>query len=462
MDRPFWHNHFCIAARDPLVALGGILLLSISSARAEEPEIILRRSFAQPALNGSAPEVVLIEPIYKSPMSNKAARTLVPLDRGSLRLAAGKSSGNQNSSSPAPPVATQAPTAVPPPEVPGVAKKSPADWPKVLPTGKVEAAPAPDVFTADEIASAKARCAVILKGLDAVVTEEPPIKVGACGAPAPVQLISVGKNPQVSLSPPASMTCDMVVALHKWVSDDLQPLARKHLGAAVIGLQTMSSYSCRNAYGRKRGHLSEHGKANAVDIGSFIMADAHQTSVLADWGPTGWEIRAQIAAVQAAAKLAADKAAAAKAAADKAAAEKVAATKLKSSPGAQSPGAAVPSEAPSVGTIIEGVPGLANRLPGAGPANEGRTGYGLNRPSHLGGPRSTDKAANGKAAPLGQAPVMLPIDPASQSRKARFLREAHTAACKIFGTTLGPETNLAHKNHFHLDMAERTRSNYCE
>ena len=119
---------------------------------------------------------------------------------------------------------------------------------------------------------------------------------------------------------------------------------------------------------------------------------------------------------------------------------------------------------PRLGTIIEGVPGLANRLPGAGPSTEGRTEYGLTRPSHLGGPKSTDKAASGKAtpAPVGAAPAMLHVDAVSQSRKARFLREIHTAACRIFGTTLGPETNLAHKNHFHLDMAERSRSNYCE
>ena len=81
------------------------------------------------------------------------------------------------------------------------------------------------------------------------------------------------------------------------------------------------------------------------------------------------------------------------------------------------------------------------------------------RPSQLGGPKG---GAEKSAPPVTGAPVILPADAVTHSRKARFLREAHTAACKIFGTTLGPETNLAHKNHFHLDMAERTRGNYCE
>jgi hypothetical protein len=36
-----------------------------------------------------------------------------------------------------------------------------------------------------------------------------------------------------------------------------------------------------------------------------------------------------------------------------------------------------------------------------------------------------------------------------------FLHEVHNGACKIFGTTLGPEANADHKNHFHLDAKER-------
>jgi hypothetical protein len=41
--------------------------------------------------------------------------------------------------------------------------------------------------------------------------------------------------------------------------------------------------------------------------------------------------------------------------------------------------------------------------------------------------------------------------------RAAFLHDIHDGACKIFGTTLGPEANDAHKNHFHLDMTERRR-----
>ncbi|GGY97986.1 extensin family protein [Novosphingobium colocasiae] len=33
----------------------------------------------------------------------------------------------------------------------------------------------------------------------------------------------------------------------------------------------------------------------------------------------------------------------------------------------------------------------------------------------------------------------------------RFLRVVHASACKRFGTTLGPDYNEAHRNHFHLE-----------
>lgn len=51
--------------------------------------------------------------------------------------------------------------------------------------------------------------------------------------------------------------------------------------------------------------------------------------------------------------------------------------------------------------------------------------------------------------------------PANDER-GRFLKDIHDGACKIFGTVLGPEANAAHKNHFHLDMAKRRHSAYCQ
>ena len=127
-------------------------------------------------------------------------------------------------------------------------------------------------WTAAELAEAKAHCDAVLAGVEAVTEQETPIREGACGSPALVKLVSIGRSPAVQLSPPAVVSCDMVASLHKWFKADVQRLARAHLGGSIVKIEVMSSYSCRNAYGRSRTNLSEHGRANALDIGGFVTA----------------------------------------------------------------------------------------------------------------------------------------------------------------------------------------------
>lgn len=43
-------------------------------------------------------------------------------------------------------------------------------------------------------------------------------------------------------------------------------------------------------------------------------------------------------------------------------------------------------------------------------------------------------------------------DWSKQGKNAQFLRQVQQAACKRFNTTLGPEYNAAHRDHFHVDM----------
>jgi len=42
------------------------------------------------------------------------------------------------------------------------------------------------------------------------------------------------------------------------------------------------------------------------------------------------------------------------------------------------------------------------------------------------------------------------------------LRKVHESACGIFTTVLGREANEAHRNHLHLDLAQRRISALCE
>jgi hypothetical protein len=313
----------------------------------------------------------------------------------------------------------------------------------------------PDQWSEADITVAQARCNALLKSIDAVVIPEAPFRSGPCGTPAPVRLISIGKSPEVAVSPAPVLTCDMVAALHKWIKDDLQPLARKHLGEPIIRIETMSDYSCRAAYGRKGNRLSEHGRANALDIRGFAGAKGQQVAVLGEWGKTERDIKRELAV--------------ARAAAEKAEKERAAAAAASGATDAPAPAAAVAAKAPGAGTTeaaaglssIEtlatsafgAISDLARRtlVEGMPKPSEEDSRSTLTEPSRLGGPK--EAAAGAIAEPL-PAPVV--------GRKGQFLRAAHTAACRIFGTTLGPEANEAHRNHLHIDMAVRTRSNYCE
>ena len=230
---------------------------------------------------------------------------------------------------PAPPVPAREPAPTTPataPAPPSPAAAAPAgattgvrielkvpQFPAILPS---KTAPkAPETWSAAEISAAKAQCAAILKRINAVAIPEAPMRQGACGAPAPIQLISIGKNPEIALSPPATVTCDFAEALHTWMKGDIAPLAKKHLGADVIKIEVMSSYSCRAAYGRKGNRLSEHAAAKALDIRGFVTATGKTAYLLEDWGTPQREIIARINAEKAkaakalAAQMAADKAA---------------------------------------------------------------------------------------------------------------------------------------------------------
>jgi hypothetical protein len=306
---------------------------------------------------------------------------------------------------------------------PPPAAKDLGAWPSTVSRDKAEP-PAATAWPAQDIALARARCAALLRKLDLVAVPEQPLREGAeCGTPAPMRLVSIGSNPQVALSPPPVLTCDMIAALHKWLLQDVQPLARKHLGAPIVRVQTMSSYSCRNAYGRRHGRLSEHGRVNALDIGAFVTARGQAALVLADWGPNAREIAAKALEAQ-------------KQQAEAAAREKEKAEARKSATPIAA-GVLRPS-------IAIGIPGIAVQAPSTALS----TGLGLTQPTRLGGPKPAEAAARQASAPLGA--------------KALFLRAIHRAACRTFSTVLGPEANSAHKNHFHVDMAERRHGSICE
>lgn len=361
-----------------------------------------------------------------------------------------------------PPPAGAAPPAAPAAE----AGKAPAP----AETAKKDAGP-PTEWPAVEVDLARARCTQLLKNVDAVTVPEAPFRKGDCGTMAPVRLLSIGKSPEISFSPPPVVTCDLVVGLVKWMKEEVQPAARRHLGSEIIRVTSMSDYSCRMAYGRIGNKLSEHGKANALDIRSFTTRKGEEADVLAHWGETRRDVRRQLAA----AKAAAEKAEAVKTAAELAAKQR--AEVAEHAAKAETTGTALPRK-----TLIEGVPPKREAklaLP-ASVTRDGPLEDSFGAPARrLGGPdgvardksrkdprsaadkRKTKNGGTVAALPGGEALEEVKVPPPS-TPAGRFLHEVHAAGCRIFGTTLGPEANEAHRNHFHVDMAERKVRKICD
>lgn len=402
---------------------------AVSAQRLAEPSAAAtatERPMSSPP-NAEAPRTAAVRAPVRREVPPKPRRVVKPAvaatagDAGPADASVAKVPSTESTLVVAQAVAPVAPARKPVPSKSGGSATT-ATQPSAAPVTTPPAAVAA-VWTAEEVQQAKEHCSVVLRGVDAVLATEQPIKEGECGSPVVYKVSGIGKGPSIELSPPVMLTCDMVASLDKWVKREVQPQARALLGGSVVKIDTMSSYSCRTAYGRARAKLSEHGKANAIDIGAFHTGK-DVAVVLTGWGPTARE----------------QKALAAKKESERPATPVEVTGSLPRVIGPPSP---------SKGAVSSGIPGVIISGPGGSRAPS-MTGLGLG-PNRLGGP----KGAEGRGPPI----VSLPAD---ADPRQRFLHEIHAAACKHFGTVLGPEANNAHKNHFHLDMAPRKLTNFCE
>jgi hypothetical protein len=147
--------------------------------------------------------------------------------------------------------------------------------------GKPEkAAPAPPEPSA---------CRQALTEVVAIAPSIPDIKgEGGCGGEDLVRLeaIVLPDKRQVSVKPAAILRCKMAAALADWIRSDIAPLAER-LGTAVSNLDNFDSFECR---GRNRivgALLSEHGRANALDVRAFKFVDGSTISLTDRTVPRG-------------------------------------------------------------------------------------------------------------------------------------------------------------------------------
>ncbi|TAK47182.1 MAG: extensin family protein [Xanthobacteraceae bacterium] len=143
-----------------------------------------------------------------------------------------------------------------------------------LPRPRPPEAPALSETAPREVAPPSA-CRLALTEAIAIAPSVPPISgPGACGGDDLVRLEAVvlEGGGKVALKPPAMLRCTMASALAHFVRGDLASLAARS-GSALQEIDNFDSYDCR---GRNRvfgAQLSEHGRANAIDIRGVRLAN---------------------------------------------------------------------------------------------------------------------------------------------------------------------------------------------
>ncbi len=136
-------------------------------------------------------------------------------------------------------------------------------------------------WSSAEIKAAEAECKIRLKDLTIAYASLAPLgQSGGCGAPAVLMVSTIAG---VNISPPAELTCDMAEALHGWIASSVIPAAQTHLKRKLIRINNASAYACRRRNNLKTGKLSEHAKANALDIATLTFDDGASISIKGDW-----------------------------------------------------------------------------------------------------------------------------------------------------------------------------------
>ena len=189
----------------------------------------------------------------RPPKSRKAAhRTAIPLPR---------------------PRPAEAPSAAP--------EKKEAEKPAAKDDGKSAAKEADKPTEEAAPAPKPSACRLALTDAIAIAPSIPDIRgPGGCGGEDLVRLeaIVLPDKRQVPVKPAAILRCRMATAVAEWIRNDIAPLAAK-LGSQISDLDNFDSYECRGRNRVAGAMLSEHGRANALDVRGFKLANGRMLSL---------------------------------------------------------------------------------------------------------------------------------------------------------------------------------------
>jgi hypothetical protein len=103
---------------------------------------------------------------------------------------------------------------------------------------------------------------------------------GGCGGEDLVRLEAVvlPDKRQVSVKPAAILRCAMASAISDWIRTDIAPLTASG-GSVLNSLDNFDSFECRSRNRVVGAPLSEHGRANALDVRALKLANGQSISL---------------------------------------------------------------------------------------------------------------------------------------------------------------------------------------
>jgi hypothetical protein len=147
--------------------------------------------------------------------------------------------------------------------------------------GKPEEANKPAAEKAEPAPPQPSACRLALTEVIAIAPSIPPITgPGSCGGEDLVRLEAVvlPDRKQVAVKPAAILRCAMAAALADWVRTDMAPFAQ-NLGTTLAELDNFDSFECRGRNRVSGAKLSEHGRANALDVRALKFANGQSLSL---------------------------------------------------------------------------------------------------------------------------------------------------------------------------------------
>jgi hypothetical protein len=147
--------------------------------------------------------------------------------------------------------------------------------------GKPEEAEKPAAEKAEPAPPPPSACRLALTEAIAIAPSIPAISgPGGCGGDDLVRLEAVvlPDKKHVALKPAAILRCTMAAAIADWVRSDMAPLAQS-LGTTLADLDNFDSFECRGRNRVSGAKMSEHGRANALDLRALKFTNGQSLSL---------------------------------------------------------------------------------------------------------------------------------------------------------------------------------------